>query len=122
MARTNVPLSALVANAALTQPAGTNVDPTNGHVIAANGLAQRIILRVDNTTVSGKAVTIKAGAKPPAMLATLGDIVVTVPASTVQFIGPLTPDRVNQADGSINIDIAAGMTGTITALQIPGGI
>lgn len=122
MARTNIPLTALVANSSVAQPAGTNVDPTNGHNILAAGLTQRVILRINNTTVGAKNVTIKKGDAGPGQRVNLGDVVIACAGSTVYFAGPFESARFVQDDGSIDIDCEAGMTGTIAALQVPGGL
>lgn len=119
MARTNVPYSNLVPNGNLAQPAGTAVDPTNGHVIA-DAVPELTVLRVTNTNASNRVVTVKAGAYPPALAKGLGDLAVTVLATSgVQFIGPFESGRFLQADGSLWVDCEASMTGTITALKVP---
>lgn len=119
MARTAVSYSELVANSNLAQPAGTNVDPTNGHIIN-DAVPELTVLRVTNTNASDRVVTVKAGANPPALAQGLGDLAVTVAATSgVQFIGPLESGRFLQADGSLWVDIGASMTGTITALRVP---
>jgi hypothetical protein len=38
---------------------------------------------------------------------------------TYGIIGPFRASRYVQADGTINVDVAASMTGTITVLHIP---
>lgn len=132
MARTALPLSALVANSAtgLADPAGTTIDATNGMVIAASSLQSETVppsydglrglfLRVHNTFTSPETCTIRAGANPPAFRAPIGDLVATVTNATTLWLGPLDLARFQQADGSINIDFAAAMAGTITAFIAP---
>jgi len=122
MARTNVPLSNLVANGGLAEPAGTAVDPANGHVIDVSGLTGQLIIEINNTFAGTKVVTVKAGAvNPPAFRAGLGDITFTVPASSRAFLGPFEGARVFNA-GGVQVDMAAGITGTIAALFIPDTI
>jgi len=119
MARTAIPYTSLVGNAAIAQPAGTAVDVTNGHVIA-HAEFERTLLRVTNTAGADKVVTIKAGAYPPAIASSLGDLTFTVPATTGVFIaGPFESGRFMQADGSLYINLASGHTGAITALKLP---
>lgn len=119
MARTAIAYTALAGNAAITQPAGTAVDVTNGHVIA-HAECERTILRVTNTAGADKVVTIKAGAYPPALASGQGALTFTVPATTGVFLaGPFDSSRFMQADGSLHIDLASGHTGTITALKLP---
>jgi hypothetical protein len=130
MARTNLPLSSLVANGSLADPAGTAIDVTNGMNVAIPTTAipsgphlDKLVLRVANTAGADKVVTIKAGANPPAFRAGIGDLAVTVVATSgVRFIGPFDISRFAQADGSLNIDFGSGMTGTITAFMAPGSV
>lgn len=126
MARTAIPVTTLTANAATADVAGTAIDATNSHNVALGSVAcEEIIIRVKNTTASTKVATIKAGANPPADAAGQGDIAVSLTdgstTATVAFVGPLTSARFIRADGSINIDIGAGMTGAITVFAIPRG-
>lgn len=133
MARTNLPLTALTANGAVLNNAGTAIDATNGMNIAipstgipAVGSTDEIILYVQNTTASTKTVTVRAGVGTgvtpgAAFRSGIGDFVSgNLTASTgTAFIGPFDPSRFVQADGSLNVDFAASMTGTIWALQRP---
>jgi hypothetical protein len=122
MARTVVPKSNFVGNGNLADPAGTAVDITNDHYIAA-APTDRLVLRVTNTHGSAHNVVVKAGAYPPAVAAGQGDLTVSVAATTgVQWIGPLESGRFMQADGSINVDIEAAHTGTITAFVLPKAV
>lgn len=122
MARTAIPYTNLPGNAGIAQPAGTNVDVANGHVIAHADF-ERTVLRVTNTAGTDKVVTIKKGAYPPALASGLGDLQVTVAATSgVQLIGPFESGRFMQADGSLHIDLASGHTGTITALKLPKAV
>jgi hypothetical protein len=122
MARTAVPYSALVANSNLADPAGTTLDATNDHKISA-AEPERTILRVTNTAGADKVVTVKAGDYPPAWAAGQGDLSVTVVATSgVQWIGPFESGRFVQSDGTMEIDIASGHTGTITAFLLPKGV
>ena len=119
MPRTALPITDLTENAGTT-PASSAVDPTNGHTIAAGGKTDKIFLRVNNTNAGAKNVTVKAGVNPPAFRQGLGDLVVSVPATTGErYIGPLESARFAQADGSISVDCEAAMTGTISAYRMP---
>lgn len=124
MARTNVPVTVLTANAAVADVAGTAIDATNSHVIDVSAYAsEQLILRITNTTASTKAATVAAGDDPPADAAGEGTIVVSLTAGnvtpTTSFVGPLTSARFIKSGSKINVDIAAGMTGTITAFVVP---
>src|SRR5262245_8282592 len=123
MARTNVPLSKFVGNGNLADPAGTDLDPTNDHVVTP-GDASRLVLRVTNTHGSQHNVVVKAGVYPPAIAAGQGDLTVPVAATTgVQWIGPLESGRFAQADGTILVDLPdAAHTGKITAFLLPKAV
>jgi hypothetical protein len=125
MARTNVPLSALVGNGSLVDPAGTALDATNDHSIDVSAAhPEELMLRVTNTSGSTQTVTVKAGgAYPPAFRAGQGDLTASVAATTgVTWIGPFSSSRFLQAGNLLNVDIAVGHTGTITAFRVPRGI
>lgn len=129
MARTNVPLTKLTANSGNVAPSTTNLDATNSHNIAlasgsvpAQSGADRLVLVVNNTFAGSKTITVKAGANPPAQRAGLGDLVVTLTQNQTAYIGPLEPARFLQTDGSINVDVAASMTGTILAVLLPRAV
>lgn len=123
MSRTVVPITTLASNAATADVAGTALDATNSHEIAPGVHPEEIIIRIVNTTASTKAVTVDAGFNPPADAAGQGGLTVSLTAGNVTpqvaFVGPLTSARFIQRDGSINIDVPAGMTGTITVFGIP---
>lgn len=130
MARTNLPLSNLVANGGLADPAGTAIDQANGMVVAIPSTAipagshiDRLVLRVANTAGSAKNTIVKKGVDPPSFRASIGDLTVQVPATTgVRFIGPFEVARFAQADGSLNIDWESGATGTVTAFMLPSAV
>ncbi len=127
MARTAVTITTLTAEAAnafVLASAGVAIDATNSHVITppAGCDPRELVLFVSNTTSSSKAATVKAGVNPPATHKSAGDLTVTLAdgstTATNAFV-PLTGSRFMQADGTINVDIAAGMTGRIACLRIP---
>lgn len=125
MARTAIPLSVLTKDNGISGPAGTAVDPTNGHVIAA--LGRPILILLHNTAGATKVVTVRAGVNPPAYRKDIGDLTYTAQASGDSYIGPFVSARFVQAaggadggsGGSIFVDLASGVTGTITAFQLP---
>lgn len=126
MPRTAVVPRALVPNGNLIGSTGaTTIDATlvtNGVVVDA-AKPELMLIRVTNTEGSTNTVTIKAGDNPPALAAGLGDLVVTVAATTgVQYIGPFESGRFLQggADmGDLHIDFETGMTGAIDILTFP---
>lgn len=126
MARTNLPLTDLAGNAGVTEST-TAIDQANGmnvqvisESVPAKGEAEDVILIVANTYTAAENVIVRAGAGPvPAFRASLGDLTVAVPASSTAIVGPFESARFAQADGSLNVDFSAGITGTIVALRVP---
>lgn len=123
MARTALTPVALTANTVVADPAGTSLDATNSHVFTATNPLGEYVIRVVNTTSSTKTVTVKAGDNPPADAAGQGDLVLSLTdgssTPTVKWFGPLGSSRFLQNDGTVNIDVAASMTGTITVFSVP---
>ena len=64
-------------------------------------------------------LTVKAGVYSRA---TLGDLVVEIPAESEMFIGPLESMRFEQADDALYLDIADATTITIGAGLLPVGV
>lgn len=118
-ARTDIPITALTAQASTADPAGTNVDATNNMNCAAGSQTNRLVFRIHNTTNAPKEVDFLAGVKPPAETSGIGQLAITPASASTVWVGPLESARFAQADGSININIASGMTGTITAFRLP---
>ena len=130
MARTNLPLTNLVANGGLTDPAGTTADQANGMNVAIPTTAipsgphiDKLMLRVANTAGTAKNVIVRKGVDPPAFRSSIGDLTVQVAATTgVKWVGPFEIARFVQADSSLNIDFESGFTGTITAFMAPSAV
>lgn len=122
MARDAVTITALSLNAEVTTPAGTTISETNGANIAAGGSTRKLVVRVTNTiTNATKTVTFKAGDAPPAFRSGQGDLAVAIPGSGDRLI-TLESARFVQSDGSIDVDFSAGMTGAISAFELPAGL
>jgi hypothetical protein len=119
MPRDAVAVTALTKNAKTNQPAGTAIAPANGANIPVTGDTRDLLVRVTNTFAGAKNVAFKAGASPPALHAGVGDLVLSVPASTGDILVPIESARFAQADGSINVDFETGMTGIISAVRVP---
>jgi hypothetical protein len=127
MARTALTVTTLTPNTPLAGlGTTTNIDATNSHSITFVSAVTpgQVILVVANTTASTKTVTVKAGVNPPAVRTGGGDMTalsLTDGSVTTQYgiIGPFEASRYMQANGTINVDVAASMTGTITVLYIP---
>lgn len=121
MARDAVTVTALSANALNTNPAGTAINTTNGAVINGVKNADRVLVRITNTNGTQRVATVKAGVNPPAPRKGIGDLAVTVPATTGDVLLVLETARFLQADGTINVDFAASMAGIISAVRLPKG-
>lgn len=124
MARTAITVNAISINSALADPTDTTADATNHHVITPAKPLSRILLRITHTTASQKTLTVKAGDNPPADAAGQGDLVVTCAAGNVTPVVKwlvVSSDRFQQNDGTVNIDLASGFTGTVGAFSFPAG-
>ena len=117
MARTALTLNTLTPNASIAEATGNAVDPTNGHILSGSPHEETYI-HIDSTFAGAKTFTVKAGAKPPALEAGQGDLVVSINAAQ-RLLGPFTSGRFMQADGSLWLDVEAAATGTIRAYRIP---
>jgi hypothetical protein len=121
----------LVQDGAVAQGSGDTIAASSPGVYIADPPGPfKILLVVTSTVASAQNVTVRAGgngntesggANPgvPFEQATVGDLVVSVPADGTQFIGPFTTDRFTQADGALYVDFAAAFTGSIVAYQLP---
>lgn len=126
MARTAVTPVAITLNSSGVNVASgtvsTALDPTNGHIIATNGIHRKYLIHVKNTTGSGKTVTFKAGVQPPAFLNGQGDLVsASIAATTGEAMFIIDSARFAQADGSIWMDVAAAATGSVAVYALPQG-
>lgn len=120
MARTAVTVEVLSRTGAATG-AGTVADPTNDHVVDLGGYPlEEFVFRFTNTNGSDRVATIKAGANPPALSAGLGDLAITVPATTGDMtVAGLESARFLQADGTVNIDLGASFAGAVRVSRVP---
>lgn len=119
MARTAITVDALTESSA-SAPTSTTIDATNSHVIAATAKVGKTVLRINNTTASTKTITVLAGDNPPAHAAGQGDLTISLTQNQTKVVC-LDTSRFLQDDGTVNLDVAASMTGTIEAYQLPQG-
>lgn len=101
-------------NAKATAGAGTAINTTNGGMIAAKG--PRIEIRVTNSTVSAKIVTIAKGTTYQNV--GQGDLAASLAANEVGVF-MLETARFKQADGDIYLNFETGMTGFFSAVVLP---
>ena len=120
MARDKLTPIQLSRNAGIDAKAATvltAINVTNGAYIDASALeTDRVILHVKNTEGSTNTVTVKAGAFARGVL---GDLVVTVAATSGEQMLHLETSRFKKADGTIDIDFESGMTGLIGVYALP---
>lgn len=128
MPRTAVtPLAGVPNGSALEAP--TTIDATlvtNGVTINA-AKPELLVLRVNNTAVAAKNVTIKAGDYPLAIASGQGDLVISVGASATRWLGPFesgrflkrTDDGGTVKTGSLFVDFETGTTGSMQAFSVP---
>lgn len=122
MADTAVHVSTMGLNTALANPAGTAIVAANTHTITPTKATRKVLIRITNTTASTKIATITAGANPPADAAGQGglDVSLTDGSTTPQTAFVVVESaRFLQKNGTIVITVAAAMTGSIEAIQLP---
>jgi hypothetical protein len=132
MARTALTPVQLVLDGSVAEGAGTAIAGlvAGGAYIADPPGPNHIILIVNNSgagaanvtvRAGGNGVTVSGGANPGVAFepATVGDEVTSVAAAGTVVLGPFTTARVTQADGSLSLDFAVGMTGTVWVLALP---
>jgi len=113
MAYTDLAATAVTANAALAQPAGTT-GVAGGHRITGV-IPERLLLRVvvaNATTV----LTVAAGENPPALESKAQPYSLAV---GTHFVGPFSSAQVRQADGTVLLDYATAANFTVTPLALP---
>src|SRR5689334_3301138 len=115
MTRTAITVDTPAEGVAAT-PTATAIDATNHHVIAAGAKPGKILLIAQNTFAGSKALTVKAGDNPPAVAAGQGDATITIATQNAYAVFVIDTSRFQQDDGTINIDVAASMTGSLWAV------
>jgi hypothetical protein len=124
MARDAVSVTAATLATLFAAPAGTTITVANGAYVAAGSDCSRLLLILTNTAVADKIFTIKAGDSPSAIRSGLGDLAVTVPASSTRYLFVESQRHVMEADvansypaGRIDIDFGATTTGSVAAVR-----
>jgi hypothetical protein len=121
MARVALPLTPLVPNAGIADPAGTALVAGAGNglqIPAASGYNPIVFLRVANASGGTAVVTVLAGSQPSAISAGQGPVSASVLTGTAQWLGPFDSSRLQQPDGSLIIEANAVVT--VTAFSIDG--
>ena len=121
MARDALTITTCTKSAAVTKPAGLTINTTNGANVAGPLPTRKLCFEIQNTDTGAHNVTFKAGVNPPALHAGVGDLVVSAVASS-NILVEIESSRFLQADGSINIDFATGLTGKVWCIQRASGV
>jgi hypothetical protein len=116
MVRTVIPGNNL-AGAFAARQAPTTLDKPNGHMLGPLDGNKLILLFHLSAATAADTITLKAGVNPPAMRASIGDLVYTCAGGAAEVvIGPIENARYKQADGKFYIDLAgATIAGTVEA-------
>ena len=124
MVRTNVPITQTNLDALLADTAGTTADATNNHVVTLTKPLSELLIRVTHTAASEKDLTFPVGDNPPADAAGVGSIVTPFAAGDSTPVVKwfvLSSARFAQNDGTLNIDLETGFTGSIAIFALPAG-
>jgi len=98
----NLIVNACVANGSIAQPAAQTIDTAGTVPMPAGHSMDRMIIEVVNSAAQNCDVVLKAGTRPPSLLA--ADMTTTVVATTGKaIIGPFESGRFVQADGTVNV-------------------
>lgn len=122
MADTTVHVTELAKNTEATMPAGTDIVAANTHVITPTRACRKGLIVIQHTTAAAKTATIAAGDNPPSPLAGLGAETITLPdatAGTITVLVAIETARFMQGNGTIEVTVAAGTTGTIEFIELP---
>lgn len=119
MARDAVTVTSLTLNSETAAVTGTTIDPANDLSISVGHDTERLLIEVTNTHGSDHDITVVAGANPPAFRAGLGDLTITVPATSGDVFFVLESARFIQSDGTIHIDCETDHAGVAKAYRLP---
>ena len=125
MSRANLPIIKLDVEAVSDHSAGVSINSQTAFEIDAGGDTEKLLVRLEHTTASEKVLTFKApAANPHAPRSPLGDLAITMATgSGTRQVHAIVIEsaRFAQADGKINIDVAASTTGAIWVYRLPRG-
>lgn len=114
---TAITVTPLTRNASTAQPAVNTLDTGTAAVtISADvgGKADRAVLEVTNTAAANLTVAVLAGDNPPAQMAGLGSVSVTLAQNAVALLGPFEGMRFIQDNGKLDVTFTPA-SGTIGA-------
>src|ERR1700729_1041540 len=87
-------------------------------VLNGSGASFNVTVRARNNGVDANG-NAQSGDYQPMAQASRGDLVIAVANGATAFIGPLTLDRFQQADGSLSLDFSATTSSKVWAIQRP---
>ena len=104
----------------LIEPGTAAIDATNGNSLALPSPqgGDRVVLRIVNSTVSTKVVTIAAGNSSAAINSAA--LAISMATTEIRYVLVDTAKHLN-TDNTITITYAAGTTGTVQVLVLPVG-
>lgn len=114
MPRTPATETQVPKGVSILQATGVALDPANGHILLAPATSGHTLVDIDSTFAGAKTFTFKQGVHPGNGA---GDLVVTLNAQRALILVPSY--RCMQVDGTINLDVQAGATGTVRVYHIP---
>lgn len=121
MPRTSITPTTLLLGAT-PAPVATTIDATlvtNGVTIPCKGSTRNLVLRVSQTAVAAKDITVRAAVSNYSRhTAARGNLVTNMVQNAVSLISGLEAARYNQDDGALYVDFATGTTGTIEAYLV----
>lgn len=99
---------------------GTAIDATKTMVVTPAGPLEELAILISNTAGAPKAVTFVSSLVPPADAGGIGNLTITLDATTGAQLAPvLSSARFMEHNGTLRITVDAGMTGYILPIQMP---
>jgi hypothetical protein len=118
MPRETLEITDLPVNAFTAEDDGStlaNVATNGGRILSTD--SQGLLVRVEQTAVANKEITVLAGDNPPALCAGLGALTKDMAQNEVWY-AVIESARFAQNIGEIHIDAEAGATGTIIVYRL----
>jgi hypothetical protein len=100
----------------------TAIDQANGMFIATDGRTHRYLIHVKNTNGAGQNAIIRAAATTlpyEAFRQGLGDLTVSLAATTGEKMIVVDSARFVQPGGNLNVDFDAGTAGSVAVYKLP---
>ena len=125
MSRVNLPIVKMDVETVTAHSAGVSINNQTQFEIDAGGDTEKLLVRLEHISDGERVLTFKApAANPHAPRSPLGDLAITMAqgdGTTQVHAIVIESARFAQADGKINIDVAASTTGAIWVYRLPRG-